>query len=145
MKVRGSKVAEFNHLGAQFAVIKMADAEEGEFVTPGSDQADAVLRLEAMARVLKCDFNRIEQNIETLLMIEKDHNHPALADEYVDQAIKLGEDAPNIRDVFANAEPPAPPDDIVNLISEMIDIAEDLGLQPVVVVGSAEEMEKFLK
>jgi len=73
MKIRGIKVAEFNYAGAQFAVVKQADKAEGEFISPGSDQADAVLRLEAIANqmdLVSTDF--IEENISYLLAKERE-------------------------------------------------------------------------
>jgi hypothetical protein len=115
-KVRGIKIAEFNHGGATLAVVKMADPEEGEFVTPGSDQADAVLRLEGISKLLSCPVERIEENIVILLSTDSLHPDP----EHVVEAT---------------------PD----TLTEVLQAAEDMGFEVALVVGDISEFEELLK
>lgn len=173
MKVRGTKLAEFEQFGATFAVVKLADAEESEYVTPGSDQADAVLRLEAIADRLQCSPEYIEERIDYLTGLETDRRD--YVREYLNPNIQGNAQAPTIEDVFAHPDPehevecsepnakvqafnsvfheaaeqaavraPISWEDMPPNIRELIEVAEDMGLQPVAVIGTPEEIEEFI-
>jgi hypothetical protein len=68
-KVRGPKFAEFNFAGAKFAVVRIADPSESEYITPGSDQADALIRIEQIAELLECEAEDIEKTCTELVKI----------------------------------------------------------------------------
>jgi hypothetical protein len=141
MKVRGTKVAEYEYAGNSFAVIRMADPEEGTFVTPGSDQADAVLRLEAIAKQLDCTVEYIEEELSYLLELE----------EMRRKQIEYNLDRDREGAMLAKAiEEQAEIVDSLYPMKELIEVADDLGFQPVIVVCSAEvcsaeELAEFLK
>lgn len=122
-KVRGSKIAEFNYAGSNFAIIKMADASESEFVAPGSDQADAVLRLEAIADTLSCPPEYIEEHIDALMAREA-----GFAQELMER-----------QDQLANA--PMPTTALDDLIEAARIGHEVFGDDLVVVVGPRVEIE----
>lgn len=112
VKVRGFMVSKFYIAGSEYAIVRLADREEGELITPGSDQADAVLRLEGIAKMLNCSVNRIESNISTLLSIEK----------HMDNTLFQDED-----------------EEFLENLNEILAVAEDLGFEPVIVVGDVSE------
>jgi hypothetical protein len=152
MKVRGSKIAEWHYGDSTFAVIRLAAPEEGEYVTPGSDQADAVLRLEAIAERLQCNPEYIEERINFLLDIEAERRREWAARpwQHPDPEHEVECSEPNAKVQAFNSvfhwetEPEPEEEDMPPSIRELIEVAEDMGFQLAAVIGGIEEIEEFI-
>lgn len=96
MKVRGMKISEFEFGGAVFAVVKLSDDCDGGWVAPGSDQADAVLRLEGLAEILGCEPEELEKQCKLAVKIAEG------AEELCDSLLDAEEDLldPQVGDIF---------------------------------------------
>jgi hypothetical protein len=122
-KVRGIKIAEYNYAGSKFAIVRLADSDdENEMICPGSDQADALLRIEQLAELLDCEPEGIEEACKELLDIEAAAKELLSVMEVQAQIDAAKEQADRVSEIFG-----------------------DEGSECVFVLGTDDEIEEMLR